>query len=80
MQASLSLTPRVKPTIDICLADCTTTHSILQENKYFSQLTLARSNVTTISGLIDLIEGSGRATIILPGGTILHLQDVLYST
>ena len=80
MDASTSLTPQVKITGDICLADCTTTHSIPQQKKYFSKLTLTPSNVTTISGLVNLIEGSGRATIILPGGTILHLQDALYST
>ena len=80
MDASTNLTHRVKITGDICLADCATTHSILQQKKYFSQLTLTPSNVTTISGPINLIEGSGRATTILPGGTILHLQDALYST
>ena len=80
MDASTSLTPRVKITGDICLADCATTHSILQQKKYFFQLTLAPSNVTTISGLVNLTEGFGRATIILPGGTILHLPDALYST
>ena len=80
MDASTSLTPRVKITGDICLADYATTHSILQQKKYFSQLTLTPSNVTPISGPVNLIEGSGRATIILPGGTILHLQDALYST
>ena len=80
MDASTSLTPRVKITGDICLADCATTHSILQQKKYFSKLTLAPSNVTTISSLVNLIEGFGRATIILPSGTILHLQDALYST
>ena len=79
MDASTSLTHRVKITGDICLADCATTHSILQQKKYFSQLTLALSNVTTISDHVNLIEGFGKATIILPGGTILHLQDALYS-
>ena len=78
--ASTILTPRVKITGDICLEDCATTHSILQQKKYFSQLTLAPSNVTTIFGPVNLIEGSGRATIILPSGTILHLQAALYST
>ena len=72
MDASTSLTPRVKITGDICLANWATTHSILQKKKYFSQLTLAPSNVTTM--------GFGKATLILPGGTILHLQDALYST
>ena len=80
MDASPSLPLRVNITRDICLADCATTHSILQKKKYFSQLTLAPSNVTTISGLVNLIDCSGKATIILPGGTIVHLQDALYST
>ena len=35
---------------------------------------------TTISCPVTLIDGSDKATIILPGGTILHLQDALYST
>ena len=73
MDVSPSLPPRVHITGDICLADCATTHSILQKNKYFSKLTLAPSNVTTISGLANLIDGSGKAIIILPSGTILHL-------
>ena len=60
MDASPSLTPRVKIIREICLADCATTHSILQQKKYFfSQLTLAPSNVTTISGPVNLIEGFG---------------------
>ena len=80
MDATPNLPPRVNITGDICLADCATTHSILQQKKYFSQLTLAPTNVTTISGPVNLINGSDKATIILPGGTILHLQDALYST
>ena len=56
---------------DTCLVDCDTTHTILRDKKYFSNLTLVQSNVNTISGPIDLIKGSGRATIILPSGTQL---------
>ena len=46
----------------------------------FSPLQLAFGREPNISHLIgdghvNLIEGFGRATIILPGGTILHLQD-----
>ena len=48
-----------------CLADCATTHTILRDKKYFSNFTLAQSNVHTISGPIDLIKGSGKATIIV---------------
>ena len=49
---------------DACLVDCATTHIILCDKKYFSNLTLVPFNVQTISGHVDLIKGSGRATIV----------------
>ena len=49
---------------DACLADCATTHTVLRDKKYFSTFTLVQSNVQTISGPVDLIKGSRRATII----------------
>lgn len=51
---------------DICLADSATTHTILRDRKYFSNLISTRANVTTISGPADLIDGSGEAQIMLP--------------
>ena len=48
---------------DACLIDCATTHKILHDKKYFSNLTLLPFNVQTISSLVDLIKGSGRATV-----------------
>ena len=54
---------------DICFVDCATTHIILRDKKYFSNLALVQCNVNTISGLVDLFKGSGRATIILFSGT-----------
>ena len=54
---------------EICLVYCVTTHTILRDKKYFSNLTLVQSNVNTILGHVDLIKGFGRATIILPSGT-----------
>ena len=62
-----------------CLADCVTTHTILRDKKYFSNFTLAQSNVHTISGPVNLIKGSSKATIILPKGTKLQIEDALYS-
>ena len=35
--------------------------------------------MNTISGSAKLIEGSGRANILLPGGTKIHIDDALYS-
>ena len=64
---------------DACLIDCATIHIILCDKKYFSNLTLAQSNVYNISGHVDLIKGSRRATIILPNGTKFQIVDALYS-
>ncbi|KAM1174963.1 hypothetical protein ACFX19_028018 [Malus domestica] len=65
---------------DFCLADSATTHSILRDRKYFSNLVLAKVKVTTISGQSDVIEGSGKAQIMLPNGTILSIKNALYAT
>lgn len=60
-------------------------HIILHEKKYFSNLTLAKSNVNTISGPINLIQGFERAIIILPklkekssSGRLLCLRNLLW--
>ena len=64
---------------DVCLVDCATTHTILQDKRYFLNLTLTNANVSTISSTANLIEGFGRANIILPNGTRFHINDALYS-
>ena len=64
---------------EICLADSATTHTILLDQKYFSHITLVEANVNTILGPTDLIDGSRIATIMLPCGTIFHINDALYS-
>ena len=65
---------------EICLVDSATTHTILLDQKYFSHITLVEANVNTILGPVDLIDGSGRATTMLPYGTIFHINDALYSS
>ena len=50
---------------DICLADCTTPHTILQEKKYFLNLIVTNATLSIISSTSDLIEGSGRANIMM---------------
>ena len=65
---------------DICLADSATTHTIFKNIKYFANFTKMKASVTTISGASKLIEGSGRAIIILPRGTKLVIDDALLST
>ena len=63
-----------------CLLDSGTTHTILKHKEYFSELTMVKADVTTISGTTKLIEGYGKAQIILPNGTKLVINDALYSS
>ena len=49
------------------------------EVKNIFHIILVEANVNTISGPVDLIDGSGRVTIMLPCGMIFHIYDVLYS-
>ena len=65
---------------DVCLADRATTHTILRDKRYFLSLTLTSGKVSTISGISNSIEGSGRANIMLPKGTRFHINDALYSS
>ena len=65
---------------DVCLADCATMHTILWDKRYFLELTLIKANVSIISSIINLVEGYGRANIILSNGTRLHINYVLYSS
>ncbi|GAV57335.1 hypothetical protein CFOL_v3_00873, partial [Cephalotus follicularis] len=65
---------------DLCIADSATTHTILQNEKYFSHLTVAKVNIETISGTSDLIEGSVMASFVLSNGTQMRIIDALYST
>ena len=57
-----------------CLVDYATTHIILRDKKYFSNLALVPFNVQTISGPVDLIKSSGIATIVLLNGTKFKLM------
>ena len=65
---------------DVCLADSPTTHTILKDKKYFQNLTLSKAYVHTISDSSNLIEGSGRAYIVLPNGTKFCIDDALFSS
>ena len=41
---------------------------------------LIKTNVSTISGTTNLVEGSKIANIMLPNGTRFHINDALYSS
>ena len=64
---------------ELCLADCATTNTILRNKKYFSHLEMKETSVITISGSTNIIEGSGRANVLLPRGTRLIIENALYS-
>jgi hypothetical protein len=57
--------------------DSGTTDSILKETKYFLTLTKRQGNVLTIAEHDATIVGSGRATIVLPMGNQITIEDVL---
>ena len=65
---------------DICLADYATMHTILREKTYFLNLIGTNVSVSSIFGTSDLIEGFGRANIMLPNGIRFHINDALYSS
>ena len=65
---------------DECLVDSGTTNTILKNRKYFYEFHIANANVNTICGTSNLIEGSGKACIVLPKGTHLIINDALYSS
>jgi hypothetical protein len=62
---------------EMCLVDNGTTNSILREIKYFQTLTKNKGNVLTIAGRDAVIVGSRRATIMLPMGTSITIEDAL---
>ena len=64
---------------NICIVDSGTTHTILKSKMHFSYLTLQDAVVHIISESAKLIEGSRRATIMLPCGTKgRHKQRTLF--
>ena len=62
---------------ELCLVDSGTTNSILRETKYFQTLIKRQGNVLTIAGRDATIVGSGSATIVLPMGTQITIEDSL---
>jgi len=71
---SVDLNPKEE---ELCLVDSCTTNSILTEMKYFQTLKKTEGNIMTIAGHDALIVGSRRATITLPMGTQITMEDAL---
>jgi hypothetical protein len=59
------------------LVNSCTTNSILRKIKYFETLTRRTGNILTIAGHNTNIVGSGRATIVLPMGTQVTIENAL---
>jgi hypothetical protein len=62
---------------EMCLVDICTTNTIFRETKYFQTLTKRMGNILTIAGRDTCIVGSAEATIILPIGTQVTIENVL---
>jgi hypothetical protein len=62
---------------EMCLVDICSTKTILRETKYFQTLTKRIGNILTIAGGDTCIVGSGKATIILPMGTQIIIENTL---
>ena len=64
---------------DICIPDNGTTHTILKHKRYFSDSKPTKVIINTISGLVDLIKGTGKGSFILLNGTKFFIKDALFS-
>ncbi|KAM1510717.1 hypothetical protein TB1_019084 [Malus domestica] len=53
-------------------------HTILCERHYFTNFIPKKAHLTTLSGSSNLIEGYGKARIMLSNGTILTIKETLY--
>jgi hypothetical protein len=62
---------------EMCLVSSCTTNSILRETKYFQTITQRTGNILTIAGHDTNIVGSGWATIVLPMGTQITIENAL---
>ncbi|KAM2419289.1 hypothetical protein ACFXTH_025893 [Malus domestica] len=61
------------------LTGSATTHTILHERHYFTNLIPKKAHLTTLSGSSNLIEGYGKTCIMLSNATILTIKEALYS-
>jgi hypothetical protein len=62
---------------EMCRVNSCTINSILRETKYFQTLTRRTENILTTAGCDTNIVDSGRATIVLPMGTQVTIENAL---
>jgi hypothetical protein len=63
---------------EMCLMHNCTTNTILRETKYFKTLTKSTGDILTITGCDTCIVGSEKATIILPMGTQITIENIFF--
>lgn len=61
------------------IIDSRTSHIILKDSKYFKSITPSSRIMTTIAGPNQIEEGKGKAIIILPRGTRIHIAATIYA-
>ncbi|KAM2667964.1 hypothetical protein EV2_019590 [Malus domestica] len=61
-----------------CLVDSVTMHIVLRERIYFTNFIPKNAPLTTLLGPSNLIEGYGKARIMLSNCTILTIAEALY--
>ena len=64
---------------DLWILDSGTTHTILKNRDYFSEIKPTKAVVKIISSPINLIEGIGKAKFMLPNGTKFIINEALFS-
>nr|GEX30205.1 hypothetical protein [Tanacetum cinerariifolium] len=64
---------------DLCIADSGATHTILKSKKYFFELKPTKETINIILGPTNLVDGVGKANIVLPNGTQLLIESALFS-
>jgi hypothetical protein len=62
---------------NVCLADCATMHTIFKSKLYFSYLAM-KKNVRTIFGIGKMIEGFGKAKILLSERTQINIKRKIF--
>jgi hypothetical protein len=62
---------------EMCLMDSCTRNIIHRERKYFQTLTKRTGNILTVTGRDTCVVGSEKATIVLPMGTQVTIENAL---
>ena len=55
--------------MNILVVDSGSSHTILRDKRYFTNLIMQDANISTIAGISRLIEGHGHAFLSMPNGT-----------